>query len=444
MDKKTILTKPLVPLLVKTSIPTIIGMLIVVIYNLTDTFFIGMLNNKSMTASIGIVFSYISIIQAIGFWFGYGSGNIMSKKIGESKREEARNISLLAILLAIIIGFILSISSLLYLKPLGAHLGGDASADLLFYTIKYLKTIILSVPFILYSITIYNQLRLSGKVKDAMMGLLVGILSNIILDPVLIFTFKIGFIGAGYATLIGQVISSIFLTKLALKDNPFIFTLKNVKIKKTYIYHILIGGMPNFSRQIITSLSLVCLNIVATRFGEELIASLTISSRILAIAYMVMIGWSQGFQPICAMNYGAKEYSRVKKAFMITVSIGTIFMVLSAIILYYHGELFISMMSKDKLVIERGIKLIQMQCFSMPFLAYFALSSMFMQNTGRYFRALIISTSRQGLFYIPLLFLLSSHYGEYGIFIVQPISDILSVILSTIILAKTISKVERL
>ena len=434
--RKAILNDALLPLLVKTSIPTIIGMLVMVIYNLTDTFFVGILNNKSMTAAIGIVFSFMSFIQAIGFWFGYGSGNIMSKKIGENEEKEAEIISSIGILFAIVIGILIAILLWFFVLPLSKFIGGSASENLLNFTVEYLKVIIISIPFGLYSITLYNQLRLCGNVKDGMLGLLIGMAVNIVLDPVLMFVFKFGFIGAGYATLIGQITGCIVLTNLSGKNGNIAVNLKKVRINKDRVYHILAGGMPNFSRQSITSIALILLNVVAAKYGDGVIAALTISSRILALAYMIMIGWGQGFQPICAMNYGAKQYDRVKKAFKFAVIGGTLFLIIAAILLYVFSEPLIKTMSNDNEVILVGAEILRMQCITMPLLGYFAISSMLMQNIGQYFWASIISISRQGIFYIPLLYILSNILGQFGIYLLQPVADVLSFGLAVIVVRK--------
>ena len=436
LRRKAILNDDLLLLLVKTSIPTIIGILVMVIYNLTDTFFVGILNNKSMTAAIGIVFSFMSFIQAIGFWFGYGSGNIMSKKIGENEEKEAEIISSIGILFAIVIGILIAILSCFFVLPLSKFIGGSASENLLNFTVEYLKVIIISIPFGLYSITLYNQLRLCGNVKDGMIGLLIGMAVNIVLDPVLMFVFKFGFIGAGYATLIGQITGCIVLTNLSGKNGNIAVNLKKIRINKDRVYHILAGGMPNFSRQSITGIALILLNVVAAKYGDGVIAALTISSRIAALAYMIMIGWGQGFQPICAMNYGAKQYDRVKKAFKFTVVGGTLFLIIAAILLYVFSEPLIKTMSNDNEVILVGSEILRMQCITLPLLGYFAISSMLMQNIGQYFWASIISISRQGIFYIPLLYILSNIFGEFGIYLLQPVADVLSFGLAVIVVRK--------
>ena len=431
-----ILNAPVLPLLFKMSFPTIIGMLITVLYNLTDTFFVGLLNNRSMTAAIGIVFSFVSIIQAVGFWFGYGSGNIMSKKLGEQNEKEAIIISYLGIILALTSGIIIMIMSMIFIENISGFIGGDASENLLYFTNKYLKVMIISIPFSLYAITVYNQLRLCGNVKAAMSGLLLGMFANMVLDPILIFAFKFGLIGAGYATLIGQMIGCFALTLTIKRNKNNHVGIKDIKFSKERIYHILVGGMPNFSRQAITSISSVLLNNTAASYGDGIIAALTVSSRTVALAYMIMIGWGQGFQPVCAMNYGAKKYERVKEAFNLALMIGTVFLSLSAIVIYIIPVNFIKIMSNDVEVIEMGIKILRMQCMTMPLLGYYAMSSMLMQNIGRYLKSLTISVARQGIFYIPLIYILTAMYGKTGICLLQPLADILSFCLAFIIVNK--------
>lgn len=434
--RRAILNDPILPLLVKTSIPTIIGMLVMVIYNLTDTFFVGILNNKSMTAAIGIVFSFMSFIQAIGFWFGYGSGNIMSKRIGQGNEYEAEKISSIGILFALGFGILIAFISWIFISPLARFIGGSASESLMRFTVDYMRVIVLSIPFALYSMTLYNQLRLCGNVKDGIRGLLSGMLVNMALDPILMFGLGLGFIGAGYATLIGQIVGTILLTRLSRKNGNIGVDLKKVRINKERVYHILAGGMPNFLRQSITSIALILLNISAARYGDGLLAALTISSRILALAYLIMIGWGQGFQPICAMNYGASQYDRVKTAFKLAVLGATAFLILSAFGLHIFAKELIMTMTKDSQVIAYTRKLLNLQCLTLPLLGYFALSSMLMQNIGQYFWSSIISISRQGIFYIPLLYILTGAFGQVGIYLLQPMADIMSFILAIFVVWK--------
>ena len=216
------------------------------------------------------------------------------------------------------------------------------------------------------------------------------------------------------------------------------------KSKSLVLYFSLVGGLPNFSRQAITGAALVLLNVTAARYGESMIAALTISSKIVAVAFMIMIGWGQGFQPICAMNYGAQQYGRVKKAFITTVAVGTFFLTAASIILYIFADHWMQLMSTDEEVVSTGIKILRMQCFSLPLLGAFAVSSMFMQNIGNYFSALLISISRQGFFYVPLLYVLPALYGKTGIYLLQPVSDFLSFLFAVAVMFRWYRKLPPL
>ncbi len=442
--REQILTQPVFTLLIRMSIPTIIGMLIMTVYNLTDTFFIGRLGNKSMTAAIGIAFSLVSFIQALGFWFGYGSGNAMSRALGAKDEKQAETVSSTGLFLATVSGIILTLVFLPFCKELAGFLGADASDDLLRYSTQYIRIILYSVPVSICATALYNQLRLCGNAKDAMFGLMSGMLLNMILDPVFIFTFKMGFIGAGWATFTGQVTGAALLTFLSFKNGNIHVSFTKAKLSRNNLYHILIGGAPNFSRQAVTSVAAILLNIAASSYGEETIAALTVSGRIAALAYMVVIGWGQGFQPGCAMNDGADEYDRVKKALKISGITGTIFLIFAAVLLAVFAMPVCSLLTKNAEVITPSVTILRLQCISLPLMGIYALSSMFTQNIGRYYSALIISIARQGLFYIPLLYIIPPLFNVpgqssvLGLYCVQPVADILATALGVFIMHKNL------
>lgn len=432
--RERMLTEPLRPLIAKLAVPTMIGMMVAVIYNLTDTFWIGRLNDKSMTAAIGVVFSFVSLVQALGFWFGYGSGNVMSRALGAKNDEEAQIICADGAVLAIGTGLLVAFALLPFLQPLAAFLGGDASEKLLCYTAEYLRIMLFAVPFSLFSTTIYNQFRLCGNVKDAMTGLLIGMLANMILDPVLILGFHMAIAGAGWATLTGQVLSCIYFLLFSRRHGNVPVRLRPANFREKRLYHILAGGSPNFTRQGITSLASVLLNQSAAVYGETVLAAFTVSSRVSAIGYLLMIGFGQGFQPVCAMNYGAKLYDRVKKAFAVTVQTGTVIVTISAALLALFAPQLTGILSSDAEVVRIAALVLRLQCISFPLMAFYAVSSMFMQNIGQYGRALVISVARQGIFYLPLLWLLPMLLGRTGLYLVQPTADILSAALAGVII----------
>lgn len=425
------LTEPLRPLLIRTALPTMLGMLVGTVYSLTDTFWIGLLNNTDMTAAVGVVFPFISFVQAVGFWFGYGSGNVMSRRIGENRTEDAEKTSSLGIFLAAVSGIILAAVCLLLIQPIAGLLGGGATPTLLEQTSSYLIVISAAIPFQLLSVTAYNQFRLCGNVKDGMIGMGVGMFGNIILDPIFILGCGMGAFGAGLATSLGQIASCIVLFVISGKHGNIPLRFFRFDLKDRRLYHILLGGAPNFSRQSITSIATILLNKAAEPYGTALIAAITVASRVSAVAYMLMIGFGQGFQPICAMNYGAKQYDRVKKAFRLTVTIGTVFLTIAGVLLALFADpVTRAFSSDDPEVIEKTVTLVRLQCISFPFLSFFAVSSMYMQNVGMYIRSLLISVSRQGIVFIPLLFILPAIWQEWGLYVLQPAADIVSFFIS--------------
>lgn len=432
--REQILTQPIMSLLVRMAIPTMIGMLVMVIYNLTDTFFVGLMDDKSMTAAIGVVFSVMSIIQAIGFWFGYGSGNTMSNRLGEERVEEARAVSSLGLVFAVITGIVFTLFIEIFYAPIAGFIGGNASPELLGYTTHYLRVIGYSAPFSLFAITVYNQLRLCGNARDGMVGLLAGMLSNMVLDPILMFSFKMGFIGAAYATLAGQIIGAVVLTLLARRDGAIDLKLWTARPDRTRVYHILAGGLPNFSRQTITSLAVLLLNIIAARYGETLIAAMTVSTRAFVPAFLLMIGWCQGFQPVCAMNHGAGKHDRVRQAFRSSLLTGTIFMLVADVLMLAFAPALVGLLTSDPEVIATGAVVLRLQCISAPFLCYLGITSMYLQNIGRYFWSMLVSVSHQGIFYLPLIVLLSAVWDEKGIYLVQPVADLLSLVMTIVVM----------
>lgn len=428
--RQKILKEPLFPLLIRMAVPTIFGMLVTLLYNLTDTFWIGRLGDRSMTAAIGVVFAFVSFIQAVGFWFGYGSGNVMSRLIGAGKEQEAKIIATDGVVLSLIAGIGMLIIFSIFPEQLSVLLGGGATPELKKYTVEYLRVIVPAIPFTLYSLTVYNQMRLCGNVKDAIIGLMIGMLGNIVLDPVFIMGLHMGVAGAGIATLLGMAGSSVCLYLLSRRHGNIPAKLRLFNLKEQRLYHILAGGAPNFSRQGITGIASILLNLAAAGFGaalgETLIAALAVATRISALGYMIMIGFGQGFQPICAMNYGAKAYDRVKQALKLTVLIGTGIMLAGTVLLLLFARPLAALLSKNDDVVSMATDMIRWQCISLPFMAFYALSSMFLQNVGRYLRALFVSVCRQGIIYIPLLFVLPGILGSFGFYILQPVADLIS------------------
>ena len=424
--------QPIYPLLVKMSIPSMIGMIVSTVYSMTDTYFVGKLNNVDLTAAVGIVFSFVSVIQAIGFWFGYGSGNYISRCLGKKDIKSAEKMAATGVLLTIITGMLIMLIGLPFIDKLSVILGAE-SGELHAATVRYLRITIITVPFMLVSNALYNQLRLAGSAKDSMLGLLVGMLLNMVLDPVFILLMNMDVAGAALASMVGQVTGCIVLIISAGRKGNIKIDLRKAELSGRIIKEILAGGAPNFCRQGISSISSVMLNNAAGMFGNYAIAALTVAIRIAYIAYALVIGFGQGFQPICAINYGAKRYDRVKTAFKYAFITVSLFLVISAFLLYFKSDILVERFTKDSAVAALAVQMIRAQCLILPFMGYYILSGMFLQNIGRFAEATIVTISESGTFLIPAMFILPNIFGLQGLIYCRPAASVLALCLSMII-----------
>lgn len=422
------LEEPVNKLILRLALPSIISMLISSFYNMVDTYFIGKIST-SASGAIGIVFSFTAIIQACAFFFGHGSGNFISRKLGENKKEDAEKMAATGFYSAFFIGIIIMALGLIFRKPLSILLG--STKTILPYTIDYLKFILLGVPFSMASFVMNNQLRFQGRAFYGMIGIGLGALLNIALDPILIFVFELGIQGAALATIISQFISFMLLFILYYHNSDIRLRLKNITLKKSYVFEIIRGGTPSLCRQGISSLGLICFNIAAHPYGDEAIAAMSIVSRITFFGLAAMIGFGQGFQPVCGFNYGAKNYNRVKEAFWFCVKFGSIVMLGLAILGGVFSKNLISIFLKnDPTVISYGTTALRLQCITFALNSWITICNMMQQNLGKVFSASFLSMARQGILFIPLVYILPPLFGLYGLFLVQPIADLLTFLIA--------------
>lgn len=426
-------TASLFPLVVKMTIPSMIGMLVATIYNMTDTFFVGKLNNEALTASVGVVFAFVSIIQAIGFWFGYGSGNYISRMLGKKNYDEAERMASVGVAIAMAVGAVLAVACFVALNPLISVLGGDTSPELLSATKQYLTVTVVTIPFMLFSNVIYNQLRLAGAGKSSMLGLLVGMIINMILDPVFILKMGMGVRGAAYASLIGQIMGCVMLFSETFRQGNVKIYLRKAKPTFFYIKEILSGGAPNFCRQGITSISSALLNNLAGIYGVHVIAAVTVAQRVVYIAHALVIGFGQGFQPVCAINYGAGKKDRVKKAFKMTWLTITGFLLIATPILMLNAEALTSAFAKQPEVVEIATRMVKAQCYVLPVMGYYILSGMMLQNIGRFGLATSVTIAENGTVFIPVILISTYLWGMEGVIYCKPISSVIALLYSIFI-----------
>ncbi|WP_455586948.1 MATE family efflux transporter [Bacteroides sp.] len=421
-------TAPIPGLIGKLAVPTIISMLVTSFYNIADTYFVGKINTQS-TAAVGIVFSVMSIIQAAGFFFGHGSGNYISRKLGAQETDNAEKMAATGFFFALFMGIAIAVIGLLLLTPLSIALG--STPTILPYTEKYLGIILIGAPFMTASLVLNNQMRFQGNAAYAMVGIVTGAVVNIALDPLLIFTFGMGISGAALATIISQMCSFSLLLYMARRGNNIVIRYKHFTPTWSFFKEIIDGGTPSLFRQGLASGSTILLNVAAGNYGDAAIAGMSIVTRVCMFINSFLIGFGQGFQPVCGFNYGAGLNSRVREGFWYCVKVGFAFLLVVTIVGMAFAPDVIELFRKgDADVITIGSAALKWQLITLPLGSWIIMSNMMLQTIRKPVRASLLSSARQGLFFIPLIFLLPHFLGLQGVEMCQAMADLLSFLLA--------------
>ena len=419
---------PVHRLICKLAVPCIISMLVTSFYNMADTYFVGMLKSNAATGAVGVVFSMMAIIQAVGFFFGQGSGNYISRELGKKNYQEASNMAATGFFSALAMGVLICIVGQIFLEPLAYLLG--STPTILPYTEEYLRVILLGAPWMTTSLVLNNQLRFQGSASYAMVGIVSGAVLNIALDPLLIFVLDLGVAGAGWATIISQFVSFCLLLHGCSKGSNIHIHIRNVKLKWHYFMMIIRGGLPSLARQSLASVATICLNHAAQPYGDAAIAAMGVVQRVTMFGFSTMLGFGQGFQPVCGFNYGAGLYSRVKAGFRFCVKISFCFLVGVSILGYIFAPGLISLFRDDPAVIEFGTRALRFQCLTLWVQSWVVMSNMLMQSIGRAVPATFLAVARQGLFFIPAVLFLPPVLGALGIQMAQSAADLVTFLLA--------------
>ncbi len=421
-------TEPVPRLIGRLAVPTTVTMLVTAFYNMADTFFVGLLDNTSATGAVGVVFSFMAIIQAIGFFFGQGSGNYISRRLGQKRPDEARRMASIGFFSALLLGGLLTVTGLCFLEPLARLLG--STDTILPYAKAYLGVILLGAPFMVGSLVLNNQLRYQGNAFYSMLGIGTGAMLNVALDPVFIFTLDMGVTGAAVATALSQAVSFAVLLFCTTRGDTLRLSLSLFRPRWTDYGEIFRGGLPTLCRQGLSSLSTVGLNFMAGIFGgDAAIAAMAVATKVMHLAFSALLGFGQGFQPMCGFNYGAGLYRRVKAGYWFCVRLGTALLAVASVAGVVFAPRLISLFSNDPAVLEIGALSLRLQCVGFFTTAFVTMSTMLCQTIGRVGRASFLSMARQGIYFLPLVVglpWLCSRLGAsplLGVQLAQPVAD---------------------
>ncbi len=430
-------------LILKLAVPSIISMLITSFYNLADTYFVGQLENTSATGAVTVAFALMAIIQAFGFFCGHGSGNFISRELGNKNIKEAERMASVGFFTAGIIGAVIMILGLVFLEPLCYLMG--STETILPYAKEYLGYILIGAPYMCASLVLNNQLRFQSNAFFAMIGLVSGALLNIALDPILIIYCGMGVKGAAIATIISQFVSFVLLLIGVQKSDSLKIKFSAFKPSKKLYAEIVKGGTPSLCRQGLNSVSTMILNGIAGNYSDAAITAIGVVSRIMMFASSALIGFGQGFQPVCGFNYGARLYKRVKHSFKFCVKASLGFLVVLAVVAFIFAPQIVEIFQKgDETVKEIGSYALRAQLVLFPLMSWVVMSNMMTQTIGKTVKASLLAMARNGLMFIPAILVLPPLFNIDGLVFAQPTADLLSFIMSIFLMVPELRELDAL
>ncbi len=416
---------PVRRLVLKLAVPTIVSMLVSSIYNMADTFFVSQLGT-SAAGAVGIVFSIMAVIQAIGFTIGMGAGNLSSRRLGAKEDEQANIYASSGFFLGIVFSLLLAVLGSVFIDGFMRFLG--ATETILPYARAYARYILLASPVMCLSFIMNNYLRAEGKAVYGMIGITTGGVLNIALDPIFIFGFNLGTAGAAIATALSQFISFCILLSMFLRGKSNLkLSVRNISKKLGTYREICFIGLPTLARQGLASVATIALNIMSAGYGDAAVAAMSITGRITYFLFSFMLGLGQGYQPVAAFNYGARRFDRVHDATRFTSNVGTLAMfVVSSLCFIFAKPIIMAFRHDDLEVIAIGVVALRAQCVALCLTGISTTANMALQCTGQAAMATFLALCRQGVFFIPLILGLPRFLGITGIELAQPIADVLT------------------
>lgn len=433
MDSKTELFEhaSIPKAVVSMSLPAILSMIVVIIYNMADTFFIGQTGNSLMVSAISLSSPIFLIFLAFSSMFGIGGSSIISRALGMGERDRVRRVSAFCCYGALITGLIMGAVILIGIEPLIALVGANDATYV--FTKEYLTWIGISGPFIVFSGAFGSIIRSEGAAKDAMFGNIAGSVTNIILDPILILALDMGVSGAAIATMIGNIVACLVYASYFFRKQTFL-SIRPSDFKPSFklAWDVASIGLPSTCNAILATAANILLNRILVSYSDAAVAGMGVAQKINTVACYILLGLGAGIQPLIGYNYGAGNQKRLAGVFKFSsicaVVIGSIITAAMVILRTPLIQAFID----DAEVIAYGTQILVALQMSGPILGLMFIGSNTIQAMGKVLAAFILNILRQGLFFIPMLYLLNHFFGMDGAIYVTPLADYLAVIASYI------------
>lgn len=426
---KNMMETPIPRLVTSMAVPTVISMLISVVYNTADTYFVSQIN-KSASAAVGAVYSIMAIIQALGFGLGVGAGSLISRKLGQKDNAAADTYASSAFFAAVLIGAVIMAAGLSVLEPFLRLLG--CTDTMMPHAVPYARFILIAAPLNCATFVLNNTLRSEGFSKLAMVGISAGGILNVVLDPVFIFGMDMGTGGAALATMLSQTVSFLILLSFFLTGKSIVrIRIKSVSRRFEDYKMVVTTGLPTICRQGLGSLAAAVLNIQAIGYGGDAAgAAITIANKIYTLVRNLSIGIGQGFQPVAGYNYGAGNKRRTWESFIFATKVGSALCILIAVLSAVFAEPIMWWFCDDEEVARLGIQTLYLSSAAMPFLAFSTYVNQLYQCLGFKGKATFLASCRQGIFFLPVVVLLPLWIGCMGVQAAQSVADLCTAVIS--------------
>lgn len=404
-------------------------MLVNVIYNIADTFFVGQTGDENQVAAVTITMPIFLLMLSFSNIFAIGGGAYISRLLGEKNFKKIKNVSSFCMYFSIFLTMIFSVFLLTFMDSILSKLGADKFT--FEFAKSYLKIIAIGSIFISIQATFAGLIRAEGSAKDSMIGMIIGTIINIILDPIMILFLKLGVAGAGIATIIGNIASCVYYIFYCLfKKTTLSMSIKKFLFEKSILKNVFMIGIPVSINTVLVSFASIILNNFTKIYGNDALAAIGIANRINTFSIMSFVGLSQGAQPFIAYNYASKNYERMKQALKFTIKVSMVIGLTLIVSIVFFSEDIVKTFIDKPSVIEYGKYFTIVTMSVAPiFGIQFIIMSTF-QATGKSLPALFISISRQGLVFVPAIILGNKFLGLNGVIWAQPFADFMSVVLS--------------
>lgn len=421
----------------KFSLPVVCGMMISLVYNMVDTWFIARTGNTDLVAGVALSAPVFILMVALGDMFGLGGASVISRLFGQQKDDEGRKISIFCFYAAIIIGVIVSALMLLFRAPILHLLGADQ--DTMAYASGYYTYIVMGAPLIILSFTPNNQLRTEGFATQSMIGGAIGSVVNIILDPVFIFGFGWGAAGAAIATVLGYVCTdSYYIWLLLRRTQKLSVDIREFRVVPSELQQILAIGVPACITNVMQSFGMTMLNRFLLPYGNDRVAAMGIVTKTNLIANFVIIGFAFGAQPLIGYNYGAGNRDRLKKILRFCYGFECCIAVAISGIMSLAAPYLLRMFIADEHIVALGTPMLRIQQIGMMFMSIVLVTTVIFQAAGKAWGAFLLSVSRQGVIFAVVICTVSRLFGYTGVLMSQPAADVLTALLAVVLFMRSV------